>query len=128
MSEETESLGEFLLWVAESYEAHARASEFPDEVDAYLGSAQMARNHLANIASNTLIEEQAARIAGLEDVLEEKRENINSLRVRLSEAVKVLESIMPYACDLSYDTTGSYHADLRAAKAFIATLGENKNE
>ena len=49
-------------------------------------------------------------------------------QARLSEAVKVLESVMPYACDLSYDTTGSYHADLRAAKGFIATLGENKNE
>lgn len=69
--------------------------------------------------SNTLIEEQAARIAGLEDVLEEKRDSINSLRARLSEAVKVLERLA------EGERSDEGHTALRdAAKAFIATLGE----
>jgi hypothetical protein len=88
--------------------------------------------------SNTLIEEQAARIAGLEDVLEEKRENINSLRARLSEAVKVIEMFMHSVCHetgfanaVRHDSGHAYpwpalDQTEAAAKAFITTLGGEK--
>lgn len=44
-----EDLPTFLLWVAESYEAHAKVSEHLDEIDGYIGSANMARAHLAKL-------------------------------------------------------------------------------
>ena len=71
-------------------------------------------------ASNTLIEEQAARIAGLGDLLEEKRENINSLRARLSEAVKVLEWVNAELKDHGYAEIGTLRETVINA---IGTLG-----
>lgn len=49
----TETLPTFLEWVAESYEALAKASNFPDEIEGFLGSAEMARKHLAALRSPT---------------------------------------------------------------------------
>lgn len=58
LSEERPDLVTFLEWVAESYDAHAKASDVPDEIDGYEGSAAMARQQA--IEARSLVTELLA--------------------------------------------------------------------
>jgi len=120
-----------------------------------LAASQAWNDRKQDDASNTLIEEQAARIATLEKERDLAIESnyrqagcihqcsahlgpdssgmieglplavkhavtrANASQARLSEAVKVLEGVC---------SEDAGRAEWHAAKAFIATLGENKNE
>lgn len=40
-----------LEWAADSYDAHAKCTDVPDEIDGYIGSAEMMRNAAVGLAA-----------------------------------------------------------------------------
>jgi len=113
------------------------------------------RNENSNLRDN--VGEQAARIADLEDEVSLQKTfnqvadltakddyaRISTLEARLSEAVKVLEPFVRYLDEYRFDIDNNGNplpdetgpgwtyltaGDFRAAKAFLATLGEENHD